>query len=330
MKAFLMVGVITLLLAWFLLRFRQWLVRSPDVKPNRHPVYLIRFEGEPWSIQTDEEADRDSRRAVIKIKLPSIIIFRSADRKTSAPEARSGLKKWKICGLVGFLAISAHLLCRNGQAQQTVFNVPTTDVLDRGKVYAELDISVKPNTSQTLSRFSSFVPRIVVGIGHDMEIGVNVLGNIQPGPDSTMLSPVIKWKMYNGKENGWAIITGAHLFIPVRNKSYNAGVYNYVAASKTFKTNTRVGFGGYFFSQNVVAPHANRAGGQFSFEQTLTKKLSIDADYFTGKMASGYLTSGVIYKPINKLTVYAGYSIGNDHPSQGNHFFLLELGYNFN
>jgi hypothetical protein len=29
--------------------------------------------------------------------------------------------------------------------QQTVFNVPTTDVLDKDKVYFELDISAKPN-----------------------------------------------------------------------------------------------------------------------------------------------------------------------------------------
>jgi len=28
--------------------------------------------------------------------------------------------------------------------QQTIFNVPTTDVLDKGEVYAELDASLKP------------------------------------------------------------------------------------------------------------------------------------------------------------------------------------------
>ena len=29
-------------------------------------------------------------------------------------------------------------------AQQTIFNVPTTDVLDKGKVYVEVDASLKP------------------------------------------------------------------------------------------------------------------------------------------------------------------------------------------
>jgi len=57
-------------------------------------------------------------------------------------------------------------------AQQTVFNVPTTDVLDKGKVYFELDLSAKPNNSDALNRFSSFVPRVVVGTGHHIEVGL--------------------------------------------------------------------------------------------------------------------------------------------------------------
>ena len=215
-------------------------------------------------------------------------------------------------------------------AQQTVFNVPTTDALDKGKVYFELDISAKPNNSEALNRFSSFVPRFIVGTGGRVEIGLNVIGNIQPGPDATQLVPTIKWKLYDGKDNGWAMAVGAHLHIPVHNKSFDVGTYEYVMVSKTFKTNTRIGAGSYFFSKNVVAPDANRAGGQFTFEQTVTKKLNINADHFTGKMASGYFTAGAAYKLTNKLTGVAAYSIGNASPSKGNHFFYFELGYNFN
>jgi len=38
-------------------------------------------------------------------------------------------------------------------AQQTIFNVPTTDVLDKGKVYFELDISAKPNDYDAMNKF---------------------------------------------------------------------------------------------------------------------------------------------------------------------------------
>ena len=214
-------------------------------------------------------------------------------------------------------------------AQQTIFNVPTTDVLDRGKLYAELDVGFKPTDSTALNKFSSLVPRLVVGAGSRIEVGLNVTGNIQPGADSTTLVPTIKWKPYQGTDNGWAFGVGDNLFVPVRNRSYNAGNYVYAELSKTFKTGTRITFGGYDFTRSVVAS-ANRAGGQFGFEQPLSKTVALAADWFTGKHSAGYLTPGVVFKPGPKVTGYAGYSIGNQNPSKGNHFFLLEVGYNFN
>ena len=214
-------------------------------------------------------------------------------------------------------------------AQQTIFNVPSTDVLDKGKVYAELDASLKPTDGSVVTKFSSFVPCVVVGAGGRVEIGLNITGNIQPGADTTTLVPAIKWKPYQGKSNGVAIVVGDHLYLPVRNRAYNAGNYIYAEVSKTFKTGTRVTAGGYDFTRSVVAT-GNRAGGQFGFEQPLNKKVTLAADYFTGQHAAGYFTPGVVLKVGPKVTGYAGYSIGNLNPSGGNHFFLLELGYNFN
>jgi hypothetical protein len=230
-----------------------------------------------------------------------------------------------------FIATCARLcgVFSAAHAQQTIFNVPTTDVLDKGKVYVELDASLKPTDGALVTKSSSFVPRVVVGAGSHVEIGLNITGNIQPGPDSTTLVPTIKWKPYQGKDNGWAFVVGDNLFVPVPNRSYNAGNYVYAEMSRTFKSGTRVTFGGYDFTRNVVAT-ANRAGGQFGFEQPLNKKVTVAADWFTGKHAAGYFTPGVVFKVGPKVTGYAGYSIGNQNPSKGNHFFLLELGYNFN
>ena len=214
-------------------------------------------------------------------------------------------------------------------AQQTIFNVPSTDVLDKGKVYGEFDASFKLNDSDAVNKFSSFVPRVVVGAGSNVEVGLNITGNIQPGADSTTLVPVIKWKPYQGKNNGVAVVMGDHVFIPVRNRAYNAGNYLYLELSKTFKSGTRLTAGGYDFTRNVVSS-ANRVGSQFGFEQPLNKKVSFAADWFTGKHSAGYFTPGVVFKVGPKVTGYAGYSIGNQNASHGNHFFLLEVGYNFN
>lgn len=229
-----------------------------------------------------------------------------------------------------FIAMALSGSALKVRAQQTVFNVPTTDVLPKEKLYFEMDISVKPNDTNALQHFSSFVPRLVVGVGGNVEVGVNIPGNIQPGPDSTTIVPAIKWRIYSGKDNGWAVVVGSHLYVPVHNKTYNAGNYSYLMTQKSFKTGTRLGCGGYFYSKNTVVPDANRAGGQFTFEQPITKKLNFNTDWFTGKHANGYLTTGFAYKVTDKLTGVAAYSIGNANASRGNHFLYFELGYNLN
>lgn len=221
------------------------------------------------------------------------------------------------------------LLTVSVSAQQAIFNIPTTDVLEQGKVYVELDASFKTNSQNEFNRFSSFVPRVVVGVGGKVEVGLNVTGNIQPGADSTTLVPTVKWKFYENEKKGLAFIGGTNVYLPVRNRAYKFGTYSYLAASKTIHK-TRLTAGGYAASKNVFAPNAARGGGQFGIEQTLNSKVTLAADWITGKHSSGYFTPGVIYKPHPKVTTYFSYSIGNANASRGNHFFLFELGYNFN
>lgn len=232
-------------------------------------------------------------------------------------------KESKSAHVVGLVIGILFIPSASVNAQQTIFNVPSTDVLDKGKVYAELDASLKPADT----KFSSFVPRVVIGAGNNIEFGLNITGNIQPGPDSTTLVPTIKWRPYRG-ENGWTIVLGNNLFVPVHNRGYDAANYFYAETSKTFKNGTRITFGGYDFTKNVVAS-ANRAGGQFGFEQPLNRTITFAADWFSGKHASGYFTPGIIFKAGPRVIGYAGYSIGNQNVSGGNHFFLLELGYTF-
>lgn len=213
-------------------------------------------------------------------------------------------------------------------AQQTIFNVPTADILDKGKIYVEIDAAFKPNNEDALRRFSSFVPRAVVGTGGNVEIGLNVTGNLNPGADSTTLVPTVKYRFYQNNKKDVALFAGTNFYIPVRNRSYKFGTYSYAAVAKTINK-TRLTAGGYVFSKNVAAPNAVRAGGQFGIEQIVNSKVTLAADWITGRHANGYFTPGVIYKPHPQVTTYFSYSIGNADAKKGNHYFLFELGYNF-
>lgn len=209
-------------------------------------------------------------------------------------------------------------------AQETVFNVPSADILDRGKVYTELDF-----TYQHSQDLGGFTPRVVLGLGKRVEAGLNITGLSTSDPVQTTLTPTVKWKAYNGGKNGWAFLVGDDVFIPVQNRTYDAGNYVYAEFTKSWKAGTRVTLGGYHFTRHVVAD-AQRAGGQFAFEQPLSKRITFATDWYTGAHSSGFVTPGLIFKATSKLTLYGTYQIGNRGASNGNHQLLVELGWNPN
>ena len=209
-------------------------------------------------------------------------------------------------------------------AQQTVFDVPNPDVLDKGKVYGELDGTARP-----VNPMYTFTPRIVIGVGHDIEAGMNFLGLNEPATGENAISPTVKWRLWNGARSGWSLYIGDDLFFPVRKGAYDAGNYFYACFAKKWNSGTRVSFGGYDFTRHVVA-QANRAGGQFTLEQPVSKLVTLAAEWYTGNHASGYVNPGAIIKLTGKLTLYAAYQVGNARVTQGNHQFLWEIGYNFN
>jgi hypothetical protein len=208
--------------------------------------------------------------------------------------------------------------------QQTVFDVPSADVLDKGKVYGELD-----GTVRAIDPLATFTPRVVVGIGNRIEAGMNFNGMSAPTVDQLDISLTVKWRLWRGKNSGWSFYIGDDLFFPIRNRTYDAGNYFYASFAKEWKHGTRIGFGGYDFTRNVVA-NANRAGGQFTFEQRVNNRLTLAAEWYTGNTAVGYLNPGAIIKLNSKLTLYAAYQVGNAGVSAGNHQFLWEIGYNLN
>lgn len=229
--------------------------------------------------------------------------------------------------MIRFLVIAAAAvvcLARSAAAQETVFDVPSADVLDAGKVYGELDGTVRP-----VNPAATFTPRVVVGIGHDIEVGLNFNGLAAPSTGQLDLSPTMKWKPWH-TDDGWSFYVGDDLFFPVRDRGYNAGNYVYAAVAKEWTvTGTRVSAGAYDFTRNVVAT-GNRAGGQFTIEQSVAKRVTLAAEWYTGSNAVGYVNPGAVWKLTKKLTLYTAYQIGNSGVTRGNHNFLWEFGYNFN
>jgi hypothetical protein len=116
---------------------------------------------------------------------------------------------------------------------------------------------------------------------------------------------------------------------PVQNRTYDGGNYFYAELTKTLKSQTRLTFGAFDFTANVVAT-GNKAGGQFGIEQPAGKRVTVAADWFTGHNSAGYFTPGIAVKISSKATGYTGYEIGNSSAWNGNRLLLFEVGWNFN
>ena len=123
------------------------------------------------------------------------------------------------------------LLGRTAHAQQTIFSIPSSDVLDRGKVSVEFAGAFKVNNEERLRRFSSFVPRLIVGLGKNVELGFALTGNIQPGVDAPTFGTGVKWKFY--EKRGFSFFAGANFYIPIRHRAYKAGTTTYIGISKS-------------------------------------------------------------------------------------------------
>jgi hypothetical protein len=87
--------------------------------------------------------------------------------------------------------ISACLLLSFGTAtaQSTLFNVPTTDVQARSKVYLEADFIMHYGSVRD-GGYQTYGPRVVVGLPKNTEVGVNVFYTRSSDPEPIEIEPI--------------------------------------------------------------------------------------------------------------------------------------------
>ena len=197
-------------------------------------------------------------------------------------------------------------------AQSTIFNIPSTDVVAKKKVYFEFDL-ITHLESHDNGGFQSYVPRVVVGVGKGVEIGLNVSATDSAAPTVVYAQPNIKWQAWASEEKGAAMTFGAIAYTPLKNRSANDtfGLF-YGNVSKKLKGDygPRLTVGGYGLGGLDVAS-VDKGGAMAGYEQPLAKKVSFVADWFSGKNAFGYVTPGFSFALPKSSLLNIGYSIGN-------------------
>jgi hypothetical protein len=257
----------------------------------------------------------------------AMILWR-ADEKVFAHGRKPDNKRTSTARLAA-AAVFLSALSASALAQQTIFNVPSADVLDPGKVYTEVDELFRPSDP----KFSSTTIRGVYGVLPGMEAGVNFGGFYSPGPSIPTATFAVKIQPVQA--GGFSLTAGGYgLFYLRGSEDGNPAGMGYGFASYRIPgPDTRIDVGGWYASAGFAHPQhrpfgSSTGGVLLSFEQPLpwVKGLTLAADWYSGVNSIGYFSPGFIYS-FGHWTAYAAGSIKNGD-SKGNGG-LIELGYSF-
>jgi hypothetical protein len=232
------------------------------------------------------------------------------------------MKSRSICSYL--CAFGFVLVTQSAWAQSTIFNIPTTDTVSKGKGYFEIDVLPQAPGPDAGASTTILNPRVIVGLPHDVEVGVNfpIYHNGDASPTSLgYIQPNIKWKFYNDDMPGAAAALGVVVNAPLNRRDGQATwSYIYANLSKKFKNanGARLTVGPYGVAANAdpnsgpVSFIGRRGGALIGYEQPLGGPVSFVADWFSGKNSIGYFTPGISVTLPHSGLLNIGYSIGND------------------
>ncbi len=203
-----------------------------------------------------------------------------------------------------------------GLAQQTIYNVPSADVLESATVYFETDQYFRPWKTES-GRSGNFFMRGVVGVGYNVELGINVGPFDYLRRSNPFIDFAAKWKPFSvefgdeKKPGALGIYVGNHAGVGLR-KDVEGDFRDFLYGAASLKLpvlQTRLGVGPYFATRRVFDDRS-RGGVLATFEQPVSRidGLLFAADWFSGR--GGSATVGFIYNK-DPFTFYLGHGLAN-------------------
>ncbi|MGI8567058.1 MAG: hypothetical protein ACR2LZ_11320 [Pyrinomonadaceae bacterium] len=241
-------------------------------------------------------------------------------------------KAKSIAGAFGLLLASILMTAHSVVAQSTIMNAPSTDVVAEKKVYFEFDYIGKPKSADN-GGFTTIVPRAVVGVGGNVEVGVNVGLNDFGSAEPVEIQPNIKWRFYNNEDNGVAAAAGGILYLPVHDRDAladdNFGLIYTTVSKKVKATYGPRLTGGVYGLAGRQDGNGTKGGAIVAYEQPLHSRVSFVADWLSGKNRFGYVTPALSFTLPGNGLLNVGYSIGNSGAKSGNHALFIYYGVTF-
>ena len=213
-------------------------------------------------------------------------------------------------------------------AQSTVFNIPSTDIQTKQRLYVEMDFTAHLSSFKS-GGYQSYGPRIIYGVNRRVEVGFNAFYTRTSPSEPVEIQPNLKVQLYHDESKGTAVAAGAVVFVPVTQRATNttrAMVYSVASKSVKGDYGPRLTAGAYALVGSF-ADGTTRKGLLLGYEQPVHKKVSLVLDWSTGNNDYGYVVAGAGITLSPKSVLYVGYNLGNQ--GRGNNALGVYYGLSF-
>lgn len=234
-----------------------------------------------------------------------------------------------ISSLSLVLVILVPILVTNAKAQSSLFNIPTADTLAKNEKYIEVDFDAHFDTYRN-GGWQSYGVLGVYGLNDRVEIGLNAYTlKAAEGFEAVELQPNFKVKAYENESLGVTVSTGAIAYLSLSDRfRKDAAVSAYVIAAKSFKGDwTPRLTGGAYQLLGATPDGSDSRGFLLGVEQPVHKRVSLIADWNTGKNRFGYAAAGVGITLTKQSYLYTAYYFGNE--GRANNSLGIYYGFSF-
>lgn len=215
--------------------------------------------------------------------------------------------------------------CLQVSAQQTVFNVPSADVTEKGHFFVQQEVQFRGWGEDAFFNGTSFTS---YGIGHNTDINVDLFNVSAPASHNITMGVGFKTSMpiaglkEKFPEREIKLTVGSNVLISLEGQGVGNWTYTHLSG-RVPKLNTRLTGGISYGTRQVFG--TDNVCFIAAIEQPITKKVDLLADWFSGnEHFAGFLIVGGSYKLPKNTTIYAGYQIPNT-PENGVSGFVIQL-----
>ena len=199
-------------------------------------------------------------------------------------------------------------------AQQTIFNVPSADVTEKGMIFLQQE-------GQFSNKFGLFTEYSAYGIGKHTELDVTLFGVGTKNVRNEVLGVGFKSSLPLHEKTETKLTIGSLIPISLRGDGIGGYTYSHLS-TRLHKLNTRLTAGGFIGTTTVFGrDFICFIGG---IEQPITKRFGLIMDWYSGKHSNGFLIPGFYFNFPKNITLWTGYQIRNNR-TNGNNGFIIEL-----